>query len=243
MVVNADSTISATGEVNADDTGLPGAGGLISFTVPTLTVTGTLHANGGGAVTLQACSLTLEPAGQVLATGLGGFTLLQASGPMEIDGTLVAGSTNTLDYLDPAHLPVVNSASISPDPDVVENAPPVSPLCPGQVTTTTTTSPVTTTTAPPTATTTATVATTTTTTSSTTTVTSTTAPETTTSTTSTTIAPSTTTTSTTLATCSPAGCDDRLPCMPGTCVDGVCQYAPVSGTACATITLDQIRAG
>ena len=29
--------------------------------------------------------------------------------------------------------------------------------------------------------------------------------------------------------------------MPGTCVDGVCQYAPVTGTACATITLDQIR--
>ena len=89
MVVNADSTISATGEVNADDTGVSGAGGLISLTAPTLTVTGTLHANGGGAVTLQACSLTLEPAGQVLATGLGGFTLLQASGPMEIDGTLV----------------------------------------------------------------------------------------------------------------------------------------------------------
>jgi hypothetical protein len=29
--------------------------------------------------------------------------------------------------------------------------------------------------------------------------------------------------------------------MPGTCVDGVCQYAPVTGTACATITLAQFR--
>src|SRR4029077_5476675 len=45
----------------------------------------------------------------------------------------------------------------------------------------------------------------------------------------------------TLATCSPAGCGGRGPCMPGTCVAGVCQYAPVTGTACATITLDQIR--
>jgi hypothetical protein len=254
VIVNADSTVSAAGEVNADDTGVSGAGGLISITATTITVSGTLHANGGGEVHLQACTLTLEPSGQVLATGPGGFTLFQASGPMEIDGTLVAESTNTLDYLDPAHLPVVNSVSISPDADIVENDPPVSPLCPGQVTTTTTTSAVTTSTTTTTSssttstgiTTTSTTTTSSTSTSSTviatpSTVTSTTVPQTTTSTTSTTTAPTTTTTSTTLGTCSPAGCDDRGPCMPGTCVDGVCQYATVPGTACATITLDQFR--
>ena len=181
-MVNADSTISAAGEVNADDTGSAGSGGLISFTAPTVTVAGTLHANGGGEVNLQACSLTLEPSGQLLATGSGGFTQLQAGGPMEIDGTLVADGTNTLDYLDPAAPSVVNAVSISPDADIVENVLPVQALCPGQLTTTTT-----------------------------------------------------------LASCSPPGCDDRGPCMPGTCVDGVCQYAPMTGMACATITLDQFR--
>jgi hypothetical protein len=117
---------------NADDTGVSGAGGLISITATTVTVSGTLHANGGGEVQLQACTLTLEPSGQVLATGLGGFTLFQASGPMEIDGTLVAESTNTLDYLDPAHLPVVNSVSISPDADIVETILPCPRCAPGR---------------------------------------------------------------------------------------------------------------
>jgi len=185
VIVNADSMATATGEVNADTAGDPGTGGLISLTAATVSVNGTLHANGGGEVALQACNLTLEPAGQVLATGAGGFTLLQASGPMKVDGTLTAGSSNTLDFLDPAHLPVVNSTSVSPDADVVLNEPPVLPLCPGQTTTTTTSS---------------TTVTTSTTTAPASTTTSTTEPGTT-STTSSTTVPTTTTTSTTLETC------------------------------------------
>ena len=29
--------------------------------------------------------------------------------------------------------------------------------------------------------------------------------------------------------------------MPGTCVDGTCQYVPVTGVACATITVDDLQ--
>jgi hypothetical protein len=255
VVVNAASMVTATGEVNADNAGNPDAAGLISLTAATVSVSGTLHANGGGEVDLQACNLTLEPSGEVLATGSGGFTLLQASGPMEVDGTLTAGTSNTLDYLDPTNPPVVTSTSISPDPDVVENDPLVPPLCPGQTTTTTpppttsttttstsTTTPESSTTSSSSSTTTSsTTATTSTTTAPPSTTTSTTEPGTTTSTTSSTTVPTTTTTSTTLATCSPPGCDDRGPCMPGTCVDGTCQYVPVTGVACATVTVGDMQ--
>src|SRR4029077_6948595 len=116
-------------------------GGFIQVTADTLTVGGKLHANGGGGeVNLQACSLMLGPTGQTLATGPNGFNLLQASGPMEVQGTMTATVANTLDYLDPAHLPVVQSSHVSPPPVIVEDNPAVPLLCPGQSAPTSTTS-------------------------------------------------------------------------------------------------------
>src|SRR5262245_15235536 len=53
---------------------------------------------------------------------------------------MTAGFANTLDYLDPAHLPVVHSANVSPKAVIADDNPPVTPLCPGQTTTTSTTS-------------------------------------------------------------------------------------------------------
>jgi len=207
--LNADDVATVPGEINADSNGTTAGGGLIVLTAETLTVGGKVHANGGGGeVNLQACSLTLSASGQTVATGPNGFNLLQASGPMEIDGAMTAAQANTLDYLDPAHLPVVHSSSISPAAVVVADNPPVSPLCPGQTTTTTTTSTTTTTTLAVTTTTTVsrmttststtrppTTTTSTTSTTSTTRPTTTTTPTTTTSTTSTT-RPTTTTTTT-----------------------------------------------
>jgi len=132
------ATAMAAGDINADSNGTLVGGGLIMLTAETLTVGGTVHANGGGGeVNLQACNLTLSAGGQTVATGPNGFNLLQASGPMEIDGTMTAAAANTLDYLDPAHLPVVHSSSISPAAVIVADNPPVLPLCPGQTTTTT----------------------------------------------------------------------------------------------------------
>ena len=200
VFLSADAVATVPGEINADSNGTPVGGGLIILTAETLTVGGKVHANGGGGeVNLQACNLTLSAGGQTLATGPNGFNLLQASGPMEIDGTMTAAQVNTLDYLDPAHLPVVHSSSISPAAMVVTDNPPVPPLCPGQVTATTTTLAVTTTTMVQ--------HTTTTTTSTTTTSTSTTRPPTTSSTTtstSTTRPPTTTTTTSTTTTVQPS---------------------------------------
>jgi hypothetical protein len=202
--LSADAVATVPGEINADSNGTTVGGGLVMLTAETLTVGGKVHANGGGGeVNLQACNLTLSASGQTVATGPNGFNLLQASGPMEIDGTMTATQANTLDYLDPAHLPVVHSSSISPAAVVVADNPLVPPLCPGQTTTTTTTTtsstlPVaTTTTARPSTTLSTTTSTSTTRppTTSTTTSTSTTRPPTTTST-STTQAPATTTTTT-----------------------------------------------
>ena len=137
VVVTAHDTATAPGEINADTRGTTG-GGFIQLMAATVTVGGTLHANGGGGeVNLQACTLTLSATGQAVATGPNGFTLLQASGPMEIDGALTATSTNTLDYLDPAQPPVVRSSNIVPPAVIVLNNPPVSSLCVSQATTTT----------------------------------------------------------------------------------------------------------
>src|SRR5262249_9242836 len=112
--VSADDTAMVSAEINADSN-TPVGGGFIQLTADTLTVGGKLHANGGGGeVNLQACALTLGPTGQTLATGPNGFNLLQASGPMEVQGTMTATVANTLDYLDPAHLPVVQSSHVSP---------------------------------------------------------------------------------------------------------------------------------
>jgi hypothetical protein len=149
VFLNADAVATVPGEINADSNGTPLGGGFIMLTAETLTVGGKVHADGGGGeVNLQACDLTLSAGGQTLATGPNGFNLLQASGPMEIDGTMTAAQANTLDYLDPAHLPVLHSSTISPAAVVVKDNPPVPPLCPGQATTTTTASSTTTTTMP-----------------------------------------------------------------------------------------------
>ena len=207
--LSADAMATVPGEINADSNGTTVGGGLVMLTAETLTVGGKVHANGGGGeVNLQACNLTLSPSGQTVATGPNGFNLLQASGPMEIDGTMTATQANTLDYLDPAHLPAVHSSSISPAAVVVPDNPAVPPLCPGQTTTTTTitttssTLPVTTTTTVPPLTSSTTTSTSTTRppTTSTTTSTSTTRPPTTTTTTSTTSTtrPTTTTSTTTV---------------------------------------------
>jgi hypothetical protein len=141
VFLSADDVATVPGEINADSNGTTVGGGLISPAAETPTVGGKLHADGGGGeVNLQACDLTLSAGGQTLATGPNGFNLLQASGPMEVDGTMTATQANTLDYLDPAHLPVVHSSSISPAAVIVKDNPPAPPLCPGQATTTTTTS-------------------------------------------------------------------------------------------------------
>jgi hypothetical protein len=152
VVVTATETAVAPGEIIADSNGTTAGGGMIQLTAATLKVGGTLHANGGGGeVNLQACSLTLTATGQAGATGPNGFNLLQASGPMEIDGTLTATTANTLDYLDPAEPPVVHSNSIVPPAVIVLNTPPVPSLCSSETPTTTSTLAVTTTTmAPPT---------------------------------------------------------------------------------------------
>jgi hypothetical protein len=182
----ATAAATVAGEINADSNGTTLGGGFVMLTAGTLGVGGKVHANGGGGeVNLQACSLTLNASGQALATGPNGFNLLQASGPMEVDGTLTATTSNTLDYLDPAHLPVVHSNRISPTAVIVHDNPLVPPLCPGQTTTTSTISTTTTTLGV------------TTTTLSTTTSTSTTRPTTTTTSSTTTTSPTTTTTTTT----------------------------------------------
>jgi hypothetical protein len=138
--VSADDTAMVSAEINADSN-TPVGGGFIQLTADTLTVGGKLHANGGGGeVNLQACALTLGPTGQTLATGPNGFNLLQASGPMEVQGTMTATVANTLDYLDPAHLPVVQSSHVSPAAVIVDDNPPVPLLCPGQTAPTSTTS-------------------------------------------------------------------------------------------------------
>jgi hypothetical protein len=200
--LTADAGATVPGEINADSNGTTLGGGFIQLTAGTLGVGGKVHANGGGGeVNFQACTLTLSASGQALATGPNGFNLLQASGPMEVDGTLTATSANTLDYLDPSHLPVVHSNHISPTAVIVHDNPPVPPLCPGQTTTTTTNSTTTTTF---TGTTTTTSRTTTSTTS-----TSTTRPTTTTTSSTTTTRPTTTSTSTTTSTTRPPfGGDD-----------------------------------
>jgi hypothetical protein len=185
VFLTADAVATVPGEINADSNGTTLGGGFIQLTAGTLGVGGKVHANGGGGeVNFQACTLTLSASGQALATGPNGFNLLQASGPMEVDGTLTATSSNTLDYLDPAHLPVVHLTHISPTAVIVQDNPLVPPLCPGQTTTTTTISTTTTTLAV------------TTTTSSATTSTSTTRPTTTTTSSTTTTRPTTTTTTT-----------------------------------------------
>jgi hypothetical protein len=141
VLLSADDTAIAPGVINADSNATPVGGGLIQLVADILTVGGKLHANGGGGeVNLQACALTLGATGQAVTMGTNGFNLLQASGPMEVDGTMTAALANTLDYLDPAHLPVVNSHSVSPPATIVDDNPPVTPLCPGQTTTTSTTS-------------------------------------------------------------------------------------------------------
>ncbi len=141
VILNADDTANVSGEINADSNGTSDGGGLIQLVADSLTVGGKLHANGGGGeVNLQGCALTLASTGQTATMGQNGFNLLQASGPMEVDGTMTAATSNTLDYLDPAHLPVVHSGSVSPPAVIIDDKPPVTPLCPGQTTTTSTTS-------------------------------------------------------------------------------------------------------
>jgi hypothetical protein len=146
VFLSADDTAMVAGEINADSNGTQLGGGSIQLLADTLTVGGKLHASGGGGeVNLQACSLTLAATGQTVATGPNGFNLLQASGPMEIEGTMTATVANTLDYLDPAHLPVVQSSNVSPPAVIVDDNPAVPPLCPGQTIPTSTTSTISTT--------------------------------------------------------------------------------------------------
>jgi hypothetical protein len=198
VVVTADEAATVSGEINADSNGTTRGGGFIAMTADLLTVRGMLHANGGGGeINLRGCDLTLAVTGQAHATGPNGFTLLQASGAMEIDGSLIATSANTLDYLAPAQPPIVRSSNIAPPAMIVQNIPPVPLLCPAQ---TTTTVPTTATTSP---------------------------------------APSVT--STLIGDCSPPSCDDRGPCMPGTCVAGRCEYMAVTGVDCAKAALREMN--
>jgi len=134
-VAGATANLLAMSEIKADSAPgtLPRAGGSIDIVDQTSTVDGFVHANGGGgSVNLQACSLAVSAAAKIQADGTG-TNLLQASGPMQILGTLRA-RTNTLDYLDPANTPSTAGASITPAATIVQNNPVFSPLCPGPTT-------------------------------------------------------------------------------------------------------------
>jgi hypothetical protein len=157
------ATVPAGTEINADSApGTTAGGGIIQLVDETITVDGFLHANGGGGeVNPQACNLMVHASGHLQADG-NGTNLLQASGPMQVAGTLGAGA-NTLDYFDPGNLPVTTGATITPAPTIVQDNPAFTPLCPGQATTTTSTTSSTTTTTLAVGTTTTTVSTTTTT--------------------------------------------------------------------------------
>jgi hypothetical protein len=254
-------------EINGDsDPATPAnLGASIQLVDATIIDDANVHANGGGVINFQACTLTINADAQVQAQS-SGANLLQASGPMQVSGTLLA-STNTLDYFDPANPPNITGASITPAAMVALDQVDFPPLCPGQTTTTstsTTTSTLATTTSTTLATTTTTtlgpttttivIGTTSTTTTSTTTSTLATTSTTTTSTTTSTNRPATTTSTTrvpttvttttappTASACVPPLCDDRGPCEPGACIDGECQYTPMAGLDGVGCRLDQVQ--
>lgn len=133
----------------------------------------------GGAVLIQACTISVPQGGSIVNLGAGnpsrGITRLQASGGMTIGGTLSAGIDNFLEWRDVPPL-LLPTQTITPPPQQPQNLD--LPCCGGSCSTTTTTSSTTTTTS----------------TSTTTTIESTTTTSTTVASTTTTLEPTTTTT-------------------------------------------------
>lgn len=128
-----------------------GTADISAGTLAKLTGAGVLKVDGGtlpygfaGEVSVQGCSVQLDPGTTISALGPGTLApaasiLIEASSSMTIGGTLKAGAFNELDYRDdPGIIHVLPGAVITPKDQRVQN--PFLPCCDAACATTTTTS-------------------------------------------------------------------------------------------------------
>ena len=113
--VNGRATIG--GELDLD-----GEGGSVTLLGEQLLVTsvGFIHTTAGqGAFSLSGCTITVASGGKLQATGTRATTTIQASGQLQIAGTVTSGGTNRFEY---RTVPPVLSGGVSPAAQVVQNA-------------------------------------------------------------------------------------------------------------------------
>ena len=141
VTVYATGEFNAAGEINAD-----GDRGSIMATAGTIVVsaTGHLHANvsatesGGEVQLIGRCGLDVASGGTLSTLGTGGVNLLQAGEVLRVEGSVVAGMANELQYRDPATHPVV-TGTVLPSPQEALN-PSLTPCAPITTSTSTSTS-------------------------------------------------------------------------------------------------------